>query len=65
MKKHEYKTVRREILTRLSTEGRITIPPYVQKLYNLKKGDLLELTLTGIIKNDGKEDAQNGDSNNS
>lgn len=65
MKKHTHKTVRREMLTRLSTDGRLIIPLHVQKLYNLKKGDLLEITLTGIIKNDGKEDAQNGDSNNS
>ena len=60
IKNRQRKSVRREILVRLSTEGRITIPPHVQELYDLKKGDLLEMILTGILKNDGKkEDAQN------
>ena len=45
--------INKPIVQLVYSDGRITIPKPIRKIYNIKEGDTVELLLIGFYKNNG------------
>ena len=50
--------INKQIMQRIVSNGRITIPGEIRDVYDLKDGDMMEILVLGFYQNNGKQNYQ-------